>query len=82
MHVAGWAFALGSIAAICGLAAVCSIAAMKRTYERARKRIPEWAAGLVAAFTVLVTFFLGGWLIIALWWTATRSVRLVHRLVG
>lgn len=78
-EVAGWALALGTIATICVLATVCTFVAMKRTAEMARTRLPDWAAGLLAAVVALLTF-VGGWLILALWWTGARGTRLVHRL--
>jgi hypothetical protein len=80
-QVAGWALALGTIAAICAVAALCTFVATKSTFDTARRRLPDWAAGLAAGAVALLVF-LGGWLVVALWWTAARGSRLVHRFVG
>lgn len=80
-QIAGWALALGTTTVICALAGFCTFAATRYAYGRARTRTPEWAATLFAVFIALLTF-VGGWLIIALWWTAARGRRLAHRLVA
>lgn len=80
-QVAGWALALGTIAVICVIAAYCTSVATKYAYGKARTQIPDWAAGLFAGVTALL-IFVGGWLILALWWTAARGTRLAHRFVA
>lgn len=81
-QVAGWALALGTGAVICALAAYCTLVATKYAYSKTRTQIPDWAAGLFAAVTALL-IFLGGWLILALWWIAARGTRrLAHRLLA
>jgi hypothetical protein len=80
-QIAGSALALGTVTVICALAGFCTFAATKYAYGRARTRTPEWAAWLFAVVIALLTF-VGGWLIVALWWTAARGTRLAHRLVA
>ena len=81
-HVGGWALALATIAFVCALAGFCTFVATKGSFEKAGARIPDWAAGLLAAVVALVIFFVGGWLIIALCVAGSRGARLVHRLVS
>jgi O-antigen/teichoic acid export membrane protein len=77
-HFAGWAFALGTIALICAAAALGTTLATKRTLERARNQLPEPVALLLASAVALLTF-MGGWVVVGLWWTAARSRRPVQR---
>jgi hypothetical protein len=81
-EAAGWALALGTIGAICAVAAFCTFVATMSTFEIARRRLPDSAAGLVAGVVALLVFFLGGWLVVPLWWTAARGTRLVQRFVA
>ncbi|HEX5173379.1 MAG TPA: hypothetical protein VFV91_04465 [Gaiellaceae bacterium] len=79
--VAGWALALGTIVAACSIAVYFTFVATKYVYDRVRRRTPDWAAGLFAAVAAFGVFG-GGWIIIAVWWTAARGTRLAHRLVS
>ena len=81
-EAAGWALALGTIAAICAVAVPCTFVATRSTFDIARRRLPDSAAGLVAGVVAVLFFFLGAWLVVALWWTATRGTRLTHRFVA
>jgi hypothetical protein len=73
--------ALVTIAAIFAVAALGTALATKCTLDRARTRLPEPVALLLASAVALVTF-MGGWLIVGLWWTTARSRRVVQRLAN
>lgn len=70
--------ALGTVGVICAAAVLGTALATKRTLERARTRLPDSLALLLASVVALLTF-MGGWLIVGLWWTTARSRQFVQR---